>query len=190
MILPLVHYPDPVLREKGKPVEKFDAKLHALIGDMLETMEASGGVGLAAQQIGRALQLAVVDVAGIDDEDRPSGLLIEGKAVDVEEHMPLFLINPLLEKTKAKVDSGEGCLSFPGLRVEVPRSRRVVLSTHLADGTPVKMEATGFLAIVIQHEYDHLQGKLFIDYLSAEARAAIKPELEALEAAYAPSGEA
>ena len=182
MILPLVYYPDPRLREKGKPVAAFDAKLAALVDDMLETMDAHEGVGLAAQQVGLALQLAVIDVTGV--EDRPSAMTVKGEAVDPEEYMPLFLINATVNGTKAKADGSEGCLSFPGLRADVSRSRRVVVKTHGLDGKPFEFEADGLLAVAVQHEHDHNQGRLFIDALPPAARTELKPELDILAAKY------
>ncbi len=182
MILPLTYYPDPRLRKKGLPVKTFDAKLRKFAEDMWETMEAHEGVGLAAQQVGEALQFAVIDVRGV--EDRPSGMTVGGKAVDPEEYMPLYLINATVSGTKAKDIGTEGCLSFPGLRTEVARSRRVSVKTHGLDGKPFEFEATGLLAIAVQHEYDHLQGRLFIDALSPAERAEIKEDLAAIEAKY------
>jgi len=182
VILPLVHYPDPVLRRKGLPVRTFDAKLAQLAQDMRETMEKHEGVGLAAQQIGEALQFAVVDIR---DCERESGMTIAGQAVDPEEHMPLYLVNATVNGTKAKETGTEGCLSFPGLRCEVSRSRRVAVKTHGLDGQPFEFEATGLLAIAIQHEFDHLQGKLFIDSLPPKERDLIRGELAEFEAAYA-----
>ncbi|HEY8966459.1 MAG TPA: peptide deformylase, partial [Candidatus Methylacidiphilales bacterium] len=117
MVLPLVYYPDARLRAKGAPVTKIDAALLKLAEDMVETMNHHEGVGLAAQQIGKAIQFAVVDVAGIDD--RPSTMSIGGQPVNVDDHMPLFLINPVVTGTKAKERGSEGCLSIPGLRTEV-----------------------------------------------------------------------
>ena len=182
MILPLVYYPDPRLREKGKPVAAFDAKLAALVDDMLETMDAHEGVGLAAQQVGLALQLAVIDVTGI--EDRPSTMKVGGVAVNPDDYMPVLLINATVTGTKAKEEGGEGCLSFPGLRADVSRSRRVTVRTHELDGKPFEFEADGLLAVAVQHEHDHNQGRLFIDALPPAVRSELKPELDALAAKY------
>ncbi|QSR89092.1 peptide deformylase [Methylacidiphilum caldifontis] len=180
MVLNIVLYDHPILRKKGKPIDSFNDQLKRLVSDMLETMAFHKGVGLAAQQIGQALQLAVIDVS---ESKIPSSLLIEGKPVPIEEHMPLFLINPTLSCTRSKELSNEGCLSFPGLRIDVPRSKRVKLKTFDLEGKPLALEAGGFLAIAIQHEFDHLQGKLFIDYLSPEKKKAIKEELEKIKRA-------
>ncbi len=186
MILPLTYYPDPRLRKKGTPIKAFDAKLQQLAADMLETMEAHEGVGLAAQQVGLALQFAVIDVRGV--EERPSTMAIGGKPVDPEEHMPVYLINATVTGTKVKDRGPEGCLSIPGLRAEVSRSRRVTVQTHGLDGKPFEFEATGLLAVAVQHEHDHLVGKLFTDYLSPAERAEVKDELAEIEAKYHPGG--
>jgi peptide deformylase len=179
MPLTLTIYANPVLRQKGLPVKKFDDKLAQLVEEMLATMREHLGVGLAAQQIGRALQVAVIDITGV--EDRPSTMTVAGKSVDPLAYMPLYLINAKVEGTKAKDSGIEGCLSFPGLRFAVPRSRRVKVTTHGLDGKPFTFEAGGLLGIAVQHEFDHLQGKLYIDYLSAEERRAIKDKLTAIE---------
>jgi len=184
MVLPLVYYPDARLRAKGAPVTKIDAALLKLAEDMVETMNHHEGVGLAAQQIGKAIQFAVVDVAGIDD--RPSTMSIGGQPVNVDDHMPLFLINPVVTGTKAKERGSEGCLSIPGLRTEVARSRRVEVRTTTLDGGTLEFEATGLLAVAIQHETDHLHGKLFTDLLSPAERAAVKDDLDQIAAKYGP----
>lgn len=182
MILRIVRYGESVLREVGKPVvtplREEDLKL---IEDMLETMRSVNGVGLAAQQIGKSLQLAVVDVSGI--EDRPSRLWMGKREIPLEQAMPLYLINPEVELTKVKECGSEGCLSFPNLSIMVNRARRVRLKTDTIDGKRVEYEATGLLARALQHEYDHLQGKLFIDYLTQEEREKIKEQLEEIKAA-------
>jgi peptide deformylase len=110
MILPLTYYPDPILRKKGLPVKAFDEKLLQFADDMLETMDAHNGVGLAAQQVGQALQFAVVDVT---DSEEPSGMTVAGKAVDPEEYMPLFLVNATVSGTKAKERGPEAASASP-----------------------------------------------------------------------------
>ncbi|SDU01902.1 peptide deformylase [Verrucomicrobium sp. GAS474] len=184
MILPLVYYPDARLRAKGAPIKVIDDTLRQLADDMLDTMEKHEGVGLAAQQIGQALQFAVVDVTGIDD--RPSTMTIAGKAVNPEDYMPLFLINPVVTGTKAKEPGSEGCLSIPGLRTDVNRSKRVEVKTMTMEGKVLEFEATGLLAVAIQHETDHLHGKLFIDLLSPAERADVKDELDEIVEKYGP----
>ena len=132
MILEIVQYGHPALRAKGRRVEKIDSRIRALAQDMLETMYDADGVGLAAQQVGMPVQLCVVDVTGV--KDRPSALRIDWKAVDVEAHMPLVLINPEVE-TLGKLQTGvEGCLSFPGVRGDVTRPGTVRVKAQTLDG--------------------------------------------------------
>jgi peptide deformylase len=179
MSLPLTIFGNPVLRRAGAPIKAFDPSLAQLVSEMLETMRQYRGIGLAAQQIGQALQLAVIDITGVDD--RPSTMTVAGRAVDPLTFMPLLLINATVETTKSKEIGNEGCLSFPGLRCDVPRSRRVKVTTHGLDGRPFQFEAGGLLAVAIQHEFDHLQGKLYIDYLTPEERRECKEQLAKIE---------
>jgi peptide deformylase len=180
MVLRIARYGEPVLREPGKAVQSpLGEDVLRLMQDMLDTMRSVDGVGLAAQQVGKALQLAVVDVSGV--KDRPSRLWLNGKEVNLDEAMPLYLINPEMELTKAKERGSEGCLSFPKLSLMVNRSRRVRFKTDTLDGARLEYEATGLLARAVQHEYDHLQGRLFIDYLTREERKKIKDALEEIK---------
>jgi peptide deformylase len=119
MILEVVKYGHPVLRQKGLPIEKITPEIKKLIADMFETMHERHGVGLAAQQIGKALQLTVIDVR--EAKDRPSTLELKDKPADVEEIMPLVLINPEIKPSGEFVESGEGCLSFPEIFAEISR---------------------------------------------------------------------
>jgi peptide deformylase len=178
MILPIVPYGNPVLRQKGARLAEITPDIRTLVEDMLETMRDAQGVGLAAQQIGRALQLAVVDVTGI--KDRPSKMWIQGREVDPADYMPMILINPELFLIKTKEAGIEGCLSFPGLSAEISRPRRVAVKATTLDGLPLEFEAAGLLGRAIQHEFDHLQGILFIDRMDPADRAALKEEIEAL----------
>jgi peptide deformylase len=156
VIRPILFYPDKRLREPGKEVEVFDAELHQLIEDMAETMYAAPGVGLAAPQIGVSKRLFIVDVA--TDEDEPSDLRV--------------FINPEITGTEGDTTFNEGCLSFPGIREDIDRAERVTVRALDKDGNPFELEADGLLAIAIQHENDHLDGKLMIDHLSVLADAA------------------
>jgi peptide deformylase len=176
MIREIVHYDAPILRAKGKEVGAITPEIESLITDLFDTMRAAHGVGLAAQQIGVALQLAVIDVTGI--KERPSRMWIKGEVVDPEQHMPLILINPVLKPTKTKVTSHEGCLSFPDLTLEIARSQRVGVKTRTRDGGLFEFDAGGLLGRAVLHEVDHLHGKLFIDHLNAEDRRAIREDLE------------
>lgn len=153
-IRPILHYPDKRLRIPGEKVEEFGPELHELIDDMAETMYAAPGVGLAAPQIGVSMQLFIVDVAV--DEDEPSDLKV--------------FINPEILETEGETLFGEGCLSFPGVREDITRAERVTVRARDRDGNPFELEADGLLAIAIQHENDHLQGKLMIDRLSVLRR--------------------
>ena len=141
-----------------------------------DTMRAARGVGLASQQVGKAIQLAVIDVTGV--KERPSKMWIKGVPVDPEEHMPMILINPVLKLTKTKVVGHEGCLSFPGLTVDVSRAQRVSVKTQTMDGGTFEFDAAGLLGRAVQHEVDHLHGRLFIDDLNAADRRAIREDLE------------
>jgi peptide deformylase len=176
--LKIRNYGDPVLRQKGARVEKFTAEIEKLIADMFDTMYEARGVGLAAQQVGQALQLTVIDVRDI--KDRPSTMEINGQAVDPEEHMPLVLINPELKLGKDTVTGPEGCLSFPEIYSDVTRPAEVEVVATDAQGKKVSFRAGGLLAKAVQHEFDHLQGILFIDRMSTESKRELKPELEEL----------
>ena len=176
MIREIVHYDAPVLRAKGREIGAITPKIKALVEDLLDTMRAARGVGLAAQQIGEAVQLAVIDITGI--KERPSRMWIAGKPVDPEDYMPLVLINPVLKPTKTKIVAHEGCLSFPGLTLDIARAQRVAVKTRTLDGGLFEFDAGGLLGRAVLHEVDHLHGKLFIDDLDAEERRAIREDLE------------
>ena len=176
MIREIVHYDAPVLRAKGKEVGAITPAIKSLIADLFDTMRHARGVGLAAQQIGEALQVAVIDITGI--KERPSKMWIAGKPVDPEAYMPLVLINPVLKPTKTKITSHEGCLSFPGLTLDIPRAQRVAVRTRTLDGGLLEFDAGGLLGRAVLHEVDHLHGRLFIDHISAEDRRAIREDLE------------
>jgi len=176
MILEIVHYDNPVLRAKGKEVGAITPAIKAFVEDLFDTMRAARGVGLASQQVGKALQLAVIDVTGV--KERPSKMWIKGVPVDPEEHMPMILINPVLKLTKSKVVGHEGCLSFPGLTVDVSRAQRVSVKTQTMEGGTFEFDAAGLLGRAVQHEVDHLHGRLFIDDLNAADRRAIREDLE------------
>ena len=124
MVFEIVKYGDPVLQSKGKPVGEVSDAIKQLAADMIETMYAARGLGLAAQQIGLALQITVVDVAPVQ-EDRPSTMSIDGKPVDLADWMPMVLINPKLEPGLAKDSASEGCLSFPDLHGDVVRASNI-----------------------------------------------------------------
>jgi len=171
-------YGDPVLRQKGARIEKISAEIKKLVADMFDTMYEARGVGLAAQQVGHALQLTIIDVRGI--KDRPSTMEIGGKLVDVEAHMPLVLINAELKLGAQTFTGPEGCLSFPEMFAEITRPAEVDVVAMNDKGEKISFHAGGLLAKAVQHEFDHLQGILFIDRMTSETKRDLKPELDAL----------
>ena len=175
--LPIVNYGDPVLRSKGEPVRAFDGALAQLARDMLETMRAARGIGLAAPQVGRSLQLFVLDTG---HEKEP--LELDGRPVaDPAEVMPLALANAEGTVLPGEAEPmEEGCLSFPGIRGEVPRVERVAVEFRDLTGAPRRLVATGLLARCIQHEHDHCQGVLFIDRMSPGHRLRAEPKVRRL----------
>lgn len=177
MVREIVLYGDPVLRQKCRPVSEITPDLHALAADMLETMEAAHGVGLAAPQIGLDLQFAVIDVS--DAEEPLTFLRVDGKDVPLEEFMPLVFMNPELSfPQKDKAVMNEGCLSFPEVRADVTRPDVVKAKVTLLDGSRVEIETDGLFSRAIQHETDHLLGILFIDRISAAGKLAMKRKIQ------------
>src|SRR6266568_6955118 len=152
MLLTVVQYGTPVLRQKGARIDTVTPTIKKLIGDMLETMYAHKGVGLAAQQVGLALQLTVLDVRGVTD--RPSSLEIGGVPVDVAEFMPLVLINPKITAVGKPVAGPEGCLSFPEIFGEITRPDVVDVEALDKAGKAIHFRSGGLLARAIQHEVD------------------------------------
>jgi peptide deformylase len=181
MIRDVVIYGNAILRTKGKFIEKFDDELRALAADMLETMYQANGVGLAAQQIGEALQLTVIDIS--EAETRPSQMWIDGAEVDPKEHMPLVLVNPEIRLDDGIEIGSEGCLSFPEITGDVPRSPRISVKAFNLDGKSIEFEATGLLSRAVQHEVDHLNGILFIDRMSSAAKSSLAGKLKRLASA-------
>jgi peptide deformylase len=179
MILPILEYADPILRAKGKPIDNIDDRIRDLAANMIETMHSANGVGLAAQQVGEALQLTVLDVSLV--EDRPSTLKVDGKDVDPKAAMPLVLINPEIELHGATETGVEGCLSFPEITGDIERAKSVIVRSQTLEGSTVEIEATGFLARAIQHEGDHLNGILFIDRMNSASKAALSSRLKRLQ---------
>src|SRR5687768_17617605 len=161
MVLNVVKYGDPVLRRKGARIEAITPEVRKLIADMFATMKAARGVGLAAQQVGHALQLCVIDIREVTD--RPSTLRLDGKESDPNEFMPLVLINPSLAQHGEAVAGPEGCLSFPEVYADIERPPEVDVTAQNEKGEMMRFYCGGLLARAIQHEYDHLQGILFID---------------------------
>jgi len=180
MILEVVKYGHPALRQKGKRVESITPQIQTLISDLLETMYAHKGVGLAAQQIGIPLQVTVIDVRGVTD--RPSSLQIKGAPADVHEFMPLVLINPELTPVADPIAGPEGCLSFPELYADITRPEGVDVKAMGIDGERLEFRCGGLLARAVQHETDHLHGILFIDRMDKKTKDELRPELDALQA--------
>ena len=174
-----MQYGDPILRAKGKQIEKIDDYIRALAANMIETMHAANGVGLAAQQVGEALQLAVLDISQI--EDRPSGLNLNGSDVDPTTSMPLVLINPEIELSGETEVGIEGCLSFPDITGQIERAESTMARARNLEGDKIEIVATGLLARAIQHEVDHLNGILFIDRMNSAAKAALSSRLKRLQ---------
>jgi peptide deformylase len=181
MILPVVKYGNPVLRKKGERIEVITPEIKSLIADMFETMEASHGVGLAAQQVGRALQLTVIDVREV--KDRPSTLELKGKPAEVDKIMPLVLINPEITPVGAPATGGEGCLSFPEIFAEISRPESVDVKALNEKGKVIEFRCGGLLARAVQHETDHLNGILFIDRMERKTKEEFRDDLDALQAA-------
>lgn len=180
MSLAVVHYGHPALRQKGERVAAVTPEIREFIGELLEAMHEAHGIGLAAQQVGRALQVAVVDVRGV--KDRPSQLWLDGAPADVAAFMPLVLINPVVTPAGPAVGGPEGCLSFPEIFGEIARPDPVEVETLDEDGRLVKFRAGGLLGRAIQHETDHLNGILFIDRMSKAAREELRTDLDRLQA--------
>ncbi len=158
-LLTVLEFPDPRLRTRAQPVERVDAALRKLIDDMFETMYAAPGIGLAATQVNVHLRVLVVDVS--------------------ENHKePLALVNPEILSRDGIEETEEGCLSVPGIYDKVTRAERIRVRALDYHGKPIEFDADGLRAVCIQHEIDHLDGKLFVDYLSELKRTRIRKKLE------------
>ena len=179
MRLPILQYGDPVLRAKGKPIDKIDNRIRELATNMLETMHAANGVGLAAQQVGEALQLTVLDIS--KGGEQPSTMSLNGEYVDAKTSMPIVLINPEIALGKETDVAIEGCLSFPDITGDIERAESAVVRAETLDGGKIEIEATGLLARALQHEIDHLNGILFIDRMSSAAKAALSSRLKRMQ---------
>ncbi len=158
-ILTVLTWPDSRLRKRAKPVDVVDEDISTLCDDMLETMYAAPGIGLAATQVNIQKQIVVIDIS--EDKDQP-----------------LCLINPKITHRDGEEVMQEGCLSVPGYYEEISRAKQVTVQALDKHGQSIEIEANELLAVCIQHELDHLEGKLFIDYLSALKRQRIRKKLE------------
>ena len=161
-LLTILHYPDPRLRQVAKPVSQVDDVLRRLVDDMAETMYAAPGIGLAAVQVNVALRVVVIDLS------------------ETRNALQVF-INPEITVRDGKQVFEEGCLSVPGIFGEVERARHIHLRALSRDGKPFELEADGLLATCIQHEIDHLDGKVFVDYLSRLKQSRIRKKIEKQE---------
>lgn len=157
--LPILTFPNPRLRNKAQPVREVDGKVRQLVADMFETMYAAPGIGLAAIQVDVPLRVVVIDTSDANDS-------------------PVCLINPEILEASGVEQMDEGCLSVPGFYETVSRAERVRVRALDRDGKPFEIEADGLLAVCIQHEIDHLDGKLFVDYISSLKRQRIRRRLE------------
>ncbi|MDE0659093.1 MAG: peptide deformylase [Gammaproteobacteria bacterium] len=157
--LPVLHYPDPRLRTKAKPVDVVDDDIRQLIDDLFETMYVAPGIGLAATQVNVHKRVLVVDVSENRDE-------------------PRAFVNPVIEFAEGTQEREEGCLSVPGFFEPVERAEHIRVTALNREGTAFTLDAEGLLAVCIQHECDHLDGKLFVDYLSGLKRQRIKKRLQ------------
>lgn len=180
MILRVVKYGHPALRQKGKRIESVTPEIKQLIADLFETMHAYKGIGLAAQQVGVALQLTVIDVRGATD--RPSTLELGGQPADVADFMPLVLINPELKFSGESVAGPEGCLSFPEIYADIVRPETVDVTAMNGEGKQIEFRCGGLLSRAVQHEVDHLNGILYIDRMDKKTKEELRPELEQLQA--------
>jgi peptide deformylase len=158
-MLTILEFPDERLRKKAEKVKGVDKKISQLVDDMLETMYAAKGIGLAATQVNVQLRVVVIDVSD-------------------EKNAPVCFINPVIVEKDGVKDSEEGCLSVPGFFENVTRAEQIKVKAWDREGQEFELEATGLLAVCIQHEMDHLDGKLFVDYLSSLKRQRIKSKLE------------
>ena len=160
-ILQVLHFPDPRLHIKATPVHEVDDEVRELVANMFETMYDAPGIGLAATQVNVHKRVIVIDVS--EDKDQP-----------------LVLINPELVSKEGTIEWEEGCLSVPSIYDKVQRAERVTVRALDQDGKAFELEAEELLAVCIQHEMDHLEGRLFVDYLSQLKRQRIKKKLEKL----------
>lgn len=179
MILQIVHYNDPILRERGKKIEDFNASISTLVQDMIETMHVSEGIGLAAQQIGKAVQVCVLDLRNTDlDFDWE----LDGSHPPATLFMPFAIINPTVVPLPGteKAVSEEGCLSFPNIRGDVTRPEAIEASYQDQCGVTHTLRCNGLLARCVQHEVDHLNGTLFIDRMEKVSRSKIEKDIREL----------
>ncbi len=179
MVLPIVQYGDPILRKKGRPVERFDKKLIKLANDMVDTMHEAGGIGLAAQQVGLDLQFCVIDLR---DAESAFTYRLDGASPPLDLIMPMALANPEVEPVpKPTTTSEEGCLSFPGIRGEIARPDSIRVKFQDAHGEPHELACNGLFSRCVQHEVDHLNGILFTERMDKATVEALDSDLRKLK---------
>lgn len=179
MPLSIVHYNEPILRKKGNKVTDFGPEIEAFGRDMIAAMHAAEGIGLGAQQVGKALQVCVVDLRKSDAE---YSWELDGGKPPPEIFMPMILVNPRVIPTPGAAETAyeEGCLSFPGIRGDVTRPDEITAEYQDEHGTPHRLRCNGLLARCILHEVDHLNGVLFIDRMEKATRAELDEAIRAL----------
>jgi len=180
MPLRITQFGEPILREKGAKIEQFDAALKQLATDMLATMYAAEGIGLAAQQVNKAVQLFVMDLQ-LRPEDIRFDYTFDGKKPPLELIMPLTVVNPAVQVSGDEEDYEEGCLSFGSIRGAVKRPLHVKMNFQDVEGHPHTVECDGIFARCILHEYDHLQGVLFIDRMETRVVRLLESKLKKLK---------
>lgn len=179
MLLTIVQYGKPVLRVKCAPVDLADENLPALAANMLETMYAAEGIGLAAPQVGLSMQLVVIDIP-VEEDEEPEPIIVNGEEKTVRDIMPLCFVNPKLEPFGKACSFNEGCLSVGRIRANVLRPEQVKAELTLLNGEVMQLECGGLLARCLQHEVDHLNGILFTDRVSSAARITLQKRLKKL----------
>lgn len=181
MILRVTHFGEPVLKEPGACIETFDDSLRQLAADMLETMYEEEGIGLAAQQVGHALRLFVVDLQ-VSKSTPEFHYTLDGKTPPLSAIMPMVIVNPVLEPDAAETELyEEGCLSFPGVRGAIERPTALTLHYQDLDGAAHTLVCDGLFARVIQHEYDHVEGVLFIERMTPQVLRPLHAKLKRLK---------
>jgi peptide deformylase len=179
MVLRIVHYNEPILRKKGEKIRTFDADLERLAQDMIDTMHDAQGIGLAAQQVGKALMVCVVDLR---ESKADFTWLIDGAHPPLDLFMPMVIVNPEVTPVQGTDDFiyEEGCLSFPKIRGDVIRPDAITVKFQDEKGVPHVMTCNDLLARCVQHEVDHLNGVLFIDRMEKAMRADLEDDVKAL----------
>ena len=180
MALKISFYGEPILTQKGKKITDFSKDLKKLYQDMLDTMYKEEGIGLAAQQVGLALQFCVIDVP--NHPEYPITCILDGKPISPQLLMPMVLINPIVDFLPSdEYYYEEGCLSFPEIKADVARPELIIVKYQDIDGNVHNLECDGLLGRCIQHEVDHLNGILFIDRMEKEAYSEIKKDIQTLK---------